>query len=97
MIWLLPIVILSSLAIIAWIRGLRGLATGLVVGGAILLRLLYAMPPLGGGMIGWAPERFASQSPLTQDRTARRECGESYRDSLAHDGEVGPYAEHGYK
>lgn len=52
-IWLLPIVVLSSVAIFAWIRGWRGLAIGLVVGGAILLMLVYAMPPLGGAtMIG---------------------------------------------
>lgn len=53
MIWLLPTVILSSMAIFAWRRDRRGLAIGLVVGGAILLMLVYAMAPLGSAtMIG---------------------------------------------
>jgi len=51
MVWLLPVVILFSVAIFAWRRGWRGLATGSVVGGAILLLLLFSLPG-GGGMIG---------------------------------------------
>jgi hypothetical protein len=53
MIRLLPIVFLSSVAIFAWRHGWRGLAAGLVVGTAILLILVYAMPPLGSAtMLG---------------------------------------------
>jgi len=51
MVWLLPMVTLSGVAIFAWRRSWRRLAIGLVVGGAILLRLLFSLPG-GGGMIG---------------------------------------------
>jgi hypothetical protein len=51
MVWLLPMVVLSGGAIFASRRSWQGLAIGLVVGGAILLMLLFSLPG-GGGMIG---------------------------------------------
>lgn len=51
MVWLLPMIVLSGGAMFAGRRSWHGLAAGLVLGGAILLMLLFSLPG-GGGMIG---------------------------------------------
>lgn len=52
MVWLSPIIALTGIAVFAWRRGAYGWATGLTLGGAILLLVIASLPPLQGGMIG---------------------------------------------